>query len=112
MSDQTNGTTSSESPNLDTHPFSKFLPDVDPATFPRIHPAANYFPMLDPEEMQALAASIKANGQKNPILMYQGGSKGHLEKAVLLDGRNRWVAAILAGVPPYKQHKDKRTLGS
>jgi hypothetical protein len=39
--------------------------------------------MLEPDEMQKMADSIKANGQDDVIVMHQG---------AILDGRNRWVA--------------------
>lgn len=61
------------------------------ASMPPVHPAANLFPMLPDEELQALADDIKANGLQHPIIM---------RGAELLDGRNRWRACELAGVEP------------
>jgi N6-adenosine-specific RNA methylase IME4 len=58
---------------------------------PPIHPAAILFPMLPPDELQALADDIKTNGLQQPIVMFG---------AQLLDGRNRWKACELAGVEP------------
>jgi hypothetical protein len=85
-----------ESANSQTHPFARYLPDVDPSTFPEIHPAANIFPMLPMDEMQKLAESIKDHGIMSWITMLKRkGSKGQL-----LDGRNRWVASLLAGREP------------
>jgi hypothetical protein len=83
------------------HPFSKYLPDRDPATFPSVHPHAAIFPMIKMEEMQAMAEDIKANRLRHPI------TEVHLidpisgeDNACLLDGRNRWVACTIAGVAP------------
>lgn len=58
---------------------------------PPIHPAAELFPMLPRDELRALADDIKANGLREPVVMFQG---------KLLDGRNRWRACQLAGVKP------------
>lgn len=55
------------------------------------HPAANLFPLMAEEELQKLAADIKANGLHEPILLYEG---------QILDGRNRLAACRLAGVEP------------
>jgi hypothetical protein len=73
------------------HPFAKYLPDMNAADLPRIHPHANIFPMLEEKELLEMAESIKANEQQNRIVMYQG---------AILDGRNRWVACQLAGKKP------------
>jgi hypothetical protein len=56
-----------------------------------IHPAAELFPMLAAAELQALADDIKANGQIDPVVIYEG---------QVLDGRNRLAACELAGVEP------------
>jgi len=55
------------------------------------HPAADLFPMLAPEELQALADDIKEKGQLEAIVLYDG---------QVLDGRNRLAACELAGVEP------------
>ncbi|MEV0188466.1 ParB/RepB/Spo0J family partition protein [Kitasatospora purpeofusca] len=73
------------------------LPSNDPThrhedTTIEFHPAANAFPMLDDEELQALADDIKANGQYHPIMLDDYGR--------LLDGRNRLKACEIAGVDP------------
>lgn len=56
-----------------------------------IHPAANLFPMLPASELQALADDIKANGQHEPAVVFDG---------QVIDGRNRIAACALAGVEP------------
>ena len=58
---------------------------------PEIHDAANLFPMLAPDELQALAEDIAKHGQRDPIDLYEG---------KILDGRNRWSACGFAGVEP------------
>ncbi len=54
------------------------------------HEAANIFP-LDEENLDSLAADIKANGQLIPIEMFDG---------KILDGRRRYLACERAGVEP------------
>jgi hypothetical protein len=51
------------------------------------HPLANIFPMLDDDELKALAEDIKAKGLTEPITLYDG---------KVLDGRNRYRACELA----------------
>ncbi len=55
------------------------------------HPAAGIFPLMPPDDLSALAADIKANGQKDPILRWRG---------LILDGRNRFLACQKAGIVP------------
>lgn len=55
------------------------------------HQAADLFPMLGQDELRALADDIKANGQLEAIVLYEG---------KVLDGRNRLAACELAGVEP------------
>ena len=43
------------------------------------HPACLLFPQLPKDELKALAADIKANGLRNPVVRYRG---------QILDGRN------------------------
>lgn len=59
------------------------------------HPAADIFPMLGEEELAALAADIKANGQQEAILFVNEG-----RRELILDGRNRLLACLRAGVEP------------
>jgi hypothetical protein len=53
------------------------------------HPIANIFPMLDDDELKALAEDINTKGLTEPITLYQG---------KVLDGRNRYRACNLAEV--------------
>ena len=59
-------------------------------TYP-VHPAAELFPMMDAEALQALADDIREHGQREPVILYHG---------AVLDGRNRLRACELAGVEP------------
>jgi ParB-like chromosome segregation protein Spo0J len=56
------------------------------------HELANVFPLLEGAQFDDLVASIRANGQYEPIITYQG---------MILDGRNRYRACLKAGVEPY-----------
>lgn len=55
------------------------------------HPLADAFPLLTTGELKQLAQSIETNGQREPIVLYDG---------KILDGRNRYRACLLAGVEP------------
>src|SRR5947209_6736957 len=54
------------------------------------HPLADFFPLMDGSEYQALVEDIGTRGLINPIIMLDG---------MILDGRNRYRACIDAGVP-------------
>lgn len=47
---------------------------------------------LNQDDVDALAESIKAGGQRHPILTLKDGT--------IVDGRNRWLACEIAGVKP------------
>lgn len=47
---------------------------------------------LNESDIEPLAASIKANGQRTPIMALKDGT--------IIDGRNRWLACQKAGVEP------------
>jgi hypothetical protein len=55
------------------------------------HPLSKRLPMLSAVELDELAEDIKKNGQRVPIVIYEG---------KILDGRNRYLACLKAGVEP------------
>ncbi len=57
----------------------------------KAHKAADLFPMMPDQELDALADDIKTNGLIHPIVLHQGR---------ILDGRNRAEACKRAGVEP------------
>lgn len=57
----------------------------------KFHPLANCWPLMDDEDLDKLAGSIRANGQLFPIVL----DSEHL----ILDGRNRYLACLRVGVP-------------
>ena len=57
-----------------------------------VHPVANMFPLLDTDELDALASDIAEQGQLHPIVIDLDGT--------LLDGRNRLAACKKAKVAP------------
>ncbi|MGH9501347.1 MAG: hypothetical protein ACRD20_00705 [Terriglobales bacterium] len=61
------------------------------------HPASMLFPMMEADELKELAEDIKANGQMEQVVLYQG---------QVLDGRSRLAACRLAEVEPHLQELD------
>jgi ParB-like chromosome segregation protein Spo0J len=55
------------------------------------HPVANIFPMMSPDEFEALKADIAANGLIEPIWFFEGR---------IIDGRNRWEACTELKIEP------------
>lgn len=55
------------------------------------HPYADAWPMLDQDDLTALAMDIGVNGLREPIVIYDG---------KILDGRNRHAACAAAGITP------------
>jgi ParB-like chromosome segregation protein Spo0J len=57
----------------------------------KFHPYANLFPLMTKLDLDALAEDIRANGQQQPVIRYQG---------LILDGRNRYLACEAVGIDP------------
>src|ERR1700692_835650 len=58
----------------------------------KIHPLADLFPMMAPDDLASLAEDNKANGLRTPIVIDAEG--------VLIDGRNRLAGCEIATVEP------------
>jgi hypothetical protein len=68
-----------------------------------IHPLCQIFPALSQEELLALANDLKLHGQQQPVTVFEG---------QILDGRNRYEAAKLAGIKQLRiQQFDPKTAG-
>ena len=61
------------------------------------HPLAALFPPIPDDELQALADDIRAHGQREPVLTYEG---------KILDGWNRVRACRLIGRKPWLMEFD------
>jgi hypothetical protein len=65
----------------------------------RIHPAAEMFPLMSPDELRALGEDIKKNGLRSPPAITASKEKGKPWRYHLLDGRNRLDAMEAVGIP-------------
>ena len=65
-----------------------------------VYGPAGYFPMLADDELQELADDIKANGQREPIVVGEIADEDGIVTMMLIDGRNRREACRIAGVEP------------
>jgi ParB-like chromosome segregation protein Spo0J len=64
---------------------------LSPPALPPSHPLADLFPPLPPEEYAALLDSIRANGQREAIMLHRDGR--------ILDGKNRARVCAELGKP-------------
>jgi len=71
-------------------------------SYVKVHPAADLFPMMGQENLQALSDDIRANGLRVPVVYFAARNGERL----LLDGRNRLAAMALAGKKPDTDGKD------
>jgi hypothetical protein len=62
---------------------------VNAENLPPVHPAAEWFPLMNEASLQALADDLKQNGQRDRCLLLDG---------KLLDGRNRFLACAMVGI--------------
>ena len=72
----------------------------------KVHPAADLFPMMSPDEIKSLGEDIQRNGQRVPIVLWAPTPDDH-GRWQLLDGRNRLDAAELAGIEVVSIRTDK-----
>jgi hypothetical protein len=68
-----------------------------------IHPAAELFPRMSPDELRALGEDIKKRGLMSPIMLWSPSIDD--DQTFLLDGRNRLDAMELVGVA-FELYKD------
>jgi N6-adenosine-specific RNA methylase IME4 len=66
------------------------------ADFPA-HALATIFPLIEGDELNALAADIRDNGLREPIVLLDG---------MILDGRNRYRACQMVSITPRYEHFD------
>jgi hypothetical protein len=62
----------------------------------QVHPAAERFPLMNPDELRELGEDIGRRGMRNPIVIWSADEDDKRE--FLLDGRNRLDAAAMAGL--------------
>ncbi len=62
----------------------------------KVHPAADLFPMMTPDELKALGEDIKKNGLQVPITLSRDRHANRDDQ--LLDGRNRLDAMEAVGI--------------
>jgi len=64
-----------------------------------VHPCADVFPMMSEPELEALAADIKTNGLREPVVIYRAEGDHDGTTTAVLDGRNRLEALARLDVP-------------
>ena len=69
--------------------------NTTPSTY-EAHPCADVFPMMSDAELDDLAQDIKANGQRQPVVLWVDKD----DRQWLLDGRNRVEALKRVGIDP------------
>jgi hypothetical protein len=75
----------------------------DTAAAPLFHPLADLFPLLEGAEINELVEDIRTHGVRESIWLYED---------KILDGRNRYRAAAVAGVPcPTRAYEGDDPLG-
>ncbi len=67
----------------------------------KVHPAADLFPMMNPDELRDLGEDIKQHGLQHPIIVW---SPAPGEPRVVIDGRNRLDAMELVGIKLTDDH--------
>jgi hypothetical protein len=67
------------------------MSDITMSVTMQSHPAAEIFPMMAGADFEGLVADIRDNGQREPIVIYNG---------MILDGRNRYKACQMLRIEP------------
>jgi hypothetical protein len=67
----------------------------------KVHPLADLFPMMSPEEFKKLKDDMRRNGQLQPIVLDRTGE-------ILLDGRNRLKVCRELGIDPLIEKRGDR----
>jgi hypothetical protein len=71
-----------------------------------VHPAAEIFPLMSPDELRALGEDIKKHGLREPVVLFaeEGGGGIYREtEQLLLDGRNRLDAMEAVGLTTIRE---------
>lgn len=69
----------------------------------KFHPLAELLPMMSGEELACLTDDIDANGQREPIVLFEG---------KILDGRNRYAACLKLQRKPVTRNFDPKKEGT
>jgi hypothetical protein len=69
----------------------------------KVHPAADIFPVMPPDELRELGKDIKMRGLEEPITLW---AQDKNSEVYVLDGRNRLDAMELVGMGTFYQAKD------
>jgi hypothetical protein len=93
------------SPTPFNSPAAKSWRDVLP-----VHPAAELFPLMSPDELRELANDIRKNALQAPVVLWSPGNPDEGAPIYLLDGRNRLdamgaVKVICKGHSPSSDYK-------
>lgn len=79
------------------------------------HPAADAYPLLQGDDLKNFTASIEADGQREPIVLLPMPTAEPFrsvdEGAVILDGRNRYIACLSLGIEPRFRYFDEAVEG-
>lgn len=97
-------TTETAAPKLKEKPANAHagaVPSIEEIFNLPVFGPADVFPMLGDDELQELADDIKANGQKEPIVIGEIEGENGEKTLMLIDGRNRREACRVAGVAPH-----------
>lgn len=79
------------------------------------HPAADAYPLLQGDDLKNFTAGIKQDGQREPIVLLpmplDKTFRSVDDGALILDGRNRYIALLALGIEPRFRYFDEATEG-